>query len=198
MSKLSEILNSEKQFISAEIQTEISAIKANQATAKEKLLSLGTDLEAEELKNLGKPLSKKIKQMKAERSDLSDSIATMGIALEKLEKIHDDALNHEIPAEIKQVREEISRLVAQKEALMPDALAVLGKAVGLYFQLRGEHRIEINPKIGPDIFLSRAEQQPFFDALQDALEGKTIIPEEMNRQQARLQELLAESRRRGI
>lgn len=198
MNKITDILSGSKQFPSDEIQLEIDTTAVSQATARENLASLDADLETKKLSNLGKPSTKEIKNLASERSDLSDNIITMGIALEKLKKAHTEAVNREIPAEIERVKQEINHLTEQKNALMPEVLKKCGEAAALFFQIRGRINFEMGPRLGPNNLLSQEDQQVFFETWQTALEDKPIFPNEIDRLSFRHQELLIQARQRGI
>ncbi|WP_300462739.1 hypothetical protein [Desulfobacula sp.] len=197
MNKLSKILSGE-QFPSNEIQAEIATISKDHTAAMENLISLDADLEAKRLENLGKAMTKELKKLEAESAELKANIETMGIAIEKLEKAHTEAVNREIPAELNRIREKINDLHGQKAALMPEVLKACGQAAALFFQVRGRINFEMGPMLGPNNIMSREDQALYFDTWRDALEDKIIFSNEIDRLTTRRQELLIEGMRRGL
>jgi len=198
MNKLAQILTGEHDFPSDEILVEIKTVSGNYTAAEETLVSLDADLEAKRLLNLGKAPTKDIKRMEAEKSDLMADMDTMVTALEKLKNAHTEAINLEIPAELIELRTKISDLQNQKIALMPEVLRVCGEAAALFFQVRGRFNFEMGPNLGPNFLLSREESALYFETWQGALEGKMILPNEIDRLSTRRMDLLVEGRRRGL
>lgn len=185
---LTAILTDAKQFSSDEIQIEIDAIGNDRSSFSNRLKAVEIELQDAKVKNLGNPATTEINALEKERDHLKDNITIMGVALEKLERIHANTVSIEADTEIKEIQDKIKVLYEQKEKTVPEVLEKLGKTIAQVCHVFGDRNIEFEWR-GFFVGLSEAQKQIFREAKQKAMDGRATMPSEIDSLRLRRRDL---------